>query len=139
MTRLGEVDFIFSLVRFCLTSSILRVVRAIGLATILFAWALLAFPGNLAADEVQAVQAPADAFFAGTIVETTTERITVTRVVLGHRESRTFLRTPETRVEGRLAPNVRVTVRYASDESGDTATLIVVRPPATPAKQPKKK
>jgi len=43
-------------------------------------------------------------------------------------------------MEGSLASKVRVTVRYVTDDDGDTATLIVVRTPAgrSPAKQKKK-
>jgi len=35
--------------------------------------------------------------------------------------------TSGTKVEGRLRVKVRVTVRYVTDEDGDTATLIIVR------------
>jgi hypothetical protein len=47
--------------------------------------------------------------------------------VLGKPENRSFVVTAETKVEGRLRARVRVTVRYISDDDGDTATLIVVR------------
>jgi hypothetical protein len=82
----------------------------------------------LSADEHTAAGAKkADAFFAGTVVESTAEKITVTRTVLGKPENRSFVVTAETKVEGRLRARVRVTVRYISDDDGDTATLIVVR------------
>jgi hypothetical protein len=68
-----------------------------------------------------------DAFFAGTVVTTTQDQITISRTVLGTTEQRSFRVTPDTRVEGRLRARVRVTVRYSSDDDGDTATLIVVR------------
>ena len=67
------------------------------------------------------------AFFAGTVVESTAEKLTLTRTVLGKPEDRSFVVTPETKIEGRLRARVRVTVRYISDENGDTATMIIVR------------
>lgn len=82
----------------------------------------------LSADEPSTAAAKkADSFFAGTVVESTAEKITVTRTVLGKPENRSFVVTPETKVEGRLRARVRVTVRYISDDGGDTATMIVVR------------
>jgi hypothetical protein len=68
-----------------------------------------------------------DTFFAGTVLDTTTEKIVVSRVVLGKTEKRQFRLTSDTKVEGRLRARVRVTVRYITDEDGDTATLIIVR------------
>jgi hypothetical protein len=82
----------------------------------------------LSADEPSTAAAKkADAFFAGTVVESTADEITVTRTVLGKPEKRSFVVTPETKVEGRLRIRVRVTVRYISDDGGDTATMIIVR------------
>ena len=80
-----------------------------------------------------------DTFFAGTVTESAAEKITVGRTVRGRAESRTFRLTSETKIEGSLASKVRVTVRYVTDDDGDTATLIVVRMPAgrTPQKQKK--
>jgi len=71
----------------------------------------------------------ADTFFAGTVTESTADKIVVGRTVRGKAESREFRLRPDTKVEGVLAANVRVTVRYVSDDDGDTAILIVVRPP----------
>ena len=89
----------------------------------------------LSADEPStAVAKKADSFFAGTVVESTAEKITVTRTVLGKPENRSFVVTPETKVEGRLRGRVRVTVRYISDDDGDTATMIVVRSAAAKKK-----
>jgi len=75
-----------------------------------------------------------DAFFAGIVTVYDPEQITISRAVLGKTEKRSFRLTSETRVEGKLRVRVRVTVRYITDEDGDTATLIVVR-----ASQTKKK
>jgi hypothetical protein len=91
----------------------------------------------LAADEV-ATGKTADAFFAGTVAQSTSETITVARIVRGKPESRTFNLTPQTKIEGKLAARVRVTVRYIVDDDGDTATLIVVRGFPKASKQKKK-
>ena len=90
-----------------------------------------------AADETTAKAA--DTFFAGAVTESTVDKITVGRTVRGRAESRTFRLTSETKIEGSLASKVRVTVRYVTDDDGDTATLIVVRTPAgrAPPKQKK--
>ena len=93
----------------------------------------------LVADETGSSKA-ADTFFAGTVAQFTSETIIVGRTVRGKAESRTFSLTPQTKVEGKLAVKVRVTVRYITDDDGDTATLIVVRgsaPAPKPAKQKK--
>ncbi len=93
----------------------------------------------LLADETNTAKA-ADAFFAGTVSQFSSETIVVGRTVRGKPESRTFSLTPHTKIEGRLAVKVRVTVRYITDDDGDTATLIVVRgaaPAPKPAKQKK--
>ena len=70
---------------------------------------------------------PAENFFAGTVTVCTAEKITVSRIVLGKTEKRDFKLTADTKVEGKLKTNVRVTVRYDSSEDGDIATLIVIR------------
>jgi hypothetical protein len=75
-----------------------------------------------------------DQFFAGSVIEVNAEKITVGRTVRGKAETRSFRMTPETQIEGKLEERSRVTVRYSSDENGDTATMVVVRTPA-----PKKK
>lgn len=68
-----------------------------------------------------------DTFFAGTVASLDSEKIVVSRSVAAKTEQRTFKITADTKVEGKLRAKVRVTVRYVSDESGATATLIVVR------------
>jgi hypothetical protein len=91
-----------------------------------FLSALVWFAGGLfAADDSST--AKAETFFAGTVTEWTAEKMTVGRTVRGKAESRTFSLTPETKVEGALAVKERVTVRYFTDDDGDTAILIVVR------------
>jgi hypothetical protein len=90
---------------------------------------------RLMADETATTKAP-DTFFAGTVTELSSETVVVGRTVRGKAESRTFQLTPQTKTEGKLAAKVRVTVRYITDDDGDTATLIVVR---GTVKQPKPK
>ena len=68
-----------------------------------------------------------DTFFSGTLIETTVDKITVSRVVLGKTEKRVFRVTPDTKCEGKLKAKVRVTVRYVTTEDGETADLIIVR------------
>ena len=110
-----------------------------GFSTTFFVTGLLASTAaaQLVADET-ATAKTADTFFAGTVTELTSETIVVGRTVRGKAESRTFQLTPQTKTEGKLAAKVRVTVRYITDEDGDTATLIVVRGAAKQAKQKKK-
>lgn len=68
-----------------------------------------------------------ETFFAGTVLDFTAEKITVSRVVLGKTEKRVFRITPDTKCEGKLKAKVRVTVRYVSSDDGETAELIIVR------------
>jgi hypothetical protein len=68
-----------------------------------------------------------ETFFAGTVIESTPEKITVSRVVLGKTEKRVFRVTPETKCEGKLKAKARVTVRYVTTDDGETAELIIVR------------
>jgi hypothetical protein len=94
---------------------------------------------TLLADETNTSKT-ADTFFAGTVSQSTSETIIVGRTVRGQAESRTFRLTPHTKIEGKLALRVRVTVRYVTDdEGGETATLIVVRGAVPAPKPPKQK
>jgi hypothetical protein len=68
-----------------------------------------------------------ETFFAGTVIESTAQSITVSRVVLGKTEKRVFRVTPDTKCEGKLKAKVRVTVRYVATDDGETAELIIVR------------
>jgi len=76
-----------------------------------------------------------DAFFAGNVLEYTSEKVTISRVVLGKTQKRAFRITPDTKVEGDLRMKVRVTVRYETADDGDVALQIIVRA----AQQPKQK
>jgi hypothetical protein len=68
-----------------------------------------------------------ETFFAGSVIDFSPEKITVSRVVLGKTEKRVFRITPDTKCEGKLKAKVRVTVRYVATDDGETAELIVVR------------
>ena len=71
---------------------------------------------------------PRSEFFSGVVTTLAEDKITVFKTVLGKSsETRTFLITPETRVEGKLRVKVRVTVRYTHEEQGDRAVHIIVR------------
>jgi len=104
-----------------------------------FLCALVCAAGQRLTADDTATPKSADTFFAGTVTESTAEKITVGRTVRGRAESRTFRLTPDTKIEGTLAEKVRVTVRYITDDDGDTATLIVVRTPARPSSSKPKK
>jgi hypothetical protein len=65
----------------------------------------------------------ASQFFAGAVTEYSAEQLTVSRTIQGKPESKAFRITAETKVEGQLSVNARVTVGY----EGDRATLIIVR------------
>ena len=77
-----------------------------------------------------------DDTFSGSIVELTSNRITVSRSMLGKApEQRSFAITSETRVEGKLRVKLKVTVGFVASDDGDTARLIVVRQKPPDAKK----
>ena len=76
-----------------------------------------------------------DNFFAGTVTSFSSAKVTVARTVRNETESRSFKLTPQTKFEGKLSNNVRVTVRYVTDDEGDTATMVIVRPAVPPQKK----
>ena len=83
-----------------------------------------------AQDAPPAEQKPKYEFFSGTISALDPEKLTVIKSVLGKStETRMFLITKETRVEGKLRVKVRVTIRYTRDDSGNHALHIIVRTP----------
>ena len=78
--------------------------------------------------EATPTEQPRSEFFSGVVTSLAEDKITVFKTVLGkNSETRTFLITPETRVEGKLRLKVRVTVRYARTKDGDRALHIIVR------------
>ena len=69
--------------------------------------------------------------FTGNVVESASDHLKVARVLQGKSEDRVFKVTAETKVEGgRLRARERVTVRYLSNDDGDIAILVIVRPTA---------
>jgi len=119
------------------SSSILKLVTGLITTALLIGLVAGTAAKPLQADET-ATAKTADTFFAGTVSQSSAETIIVGRTVRGKAESRTFRLTPQTKIEGKLAVRVRVTVRYITDDDGDTATLIVVRGSAPrPPKQKK--
>jgi hypothetical protein len=71
---------------------------------------------------------PRTEFFSGIVTALADDQITVFKTVLGkNSETRAFLITPDTRVEGKLKMKARVTVRYTREEDGDRALHIIVR------------
>jgi hypothetical protein len=73
-------------------------------------------------------QNDADAFFSGTVVSNSPDRVTVARTIQGKNpERRTFIINAGTTIEGHLKQNSRVTVRFAVSEEGDVALSIIVR------------
>ena len=76
-----------------------------------------------------------DDTFAGSIIELTSTKVTVSRSILGKpAEKRVFLITSETRIEGKLRLKLKVTVGFVTTDDGDVARLIVVRQKPTEKK-----
>ena len=71
--------------------------------------------------------------FTGTLVESTTDHLKVTRpsAVKGSTEARVFKVNAQTKIEGgRLKLKQRIYVRYVSADEVDTAILVIIRPAA---------
>jgi len=84
-----------------------------------------------AQDAPPSEQKPKPDYFSGTITALDEEKVTVLKTVLGkNSETRTFLITKETRIEGKLKLKARVTVRYTRADDGNHALHIIVRTPA---------
>jgi hypothetical protein len=98
--------------------------------------ALASLNGLRSQDEAPVVQ-PQDQFFSGIVTALNQSSVTVTRTVLGKESAvRTFVITAETHIEGKPKLRSRVTVRFVSDENGDRAVRIIVRPAAPQPKKP---
>lgn len=83
--------------------------------------------GSIRPAQDQSQNAAAEQFFSGVVSGMQEGRVTVSRTALGKEESRTFVITAETRIEGKLRDKARVTVRYRTTEEGDIAVHIIVR------------
>ena len=99
----------------------------VSLATVALAFVSAGF---VAAVPQATVQDDDDTFFSGSVDEVTPESLTVTREVLGNpAEHRTFTINALTKVEGKLAEGVRVTVKFRNSDDGLVAEKIIVREP----------
>lgn len=97
------------------------------LLTLAFAMTLT-LPGQALPAQDQAPAAEQYEFVSGIIAELTDHRIVVNRAVLGKpAENRAFLITSDTKVEGKLRVNSRVTVGFKPAAEGDVAVRIIVR------------
>ena len=66
--------------------------------------------------------------FSGSVVQLSASQVTISRSILGKpAERRIFSMKTDTRVEGKLRINAKVTVGFVSTDDGDIARLIVVR------------
>jgi hypothetical protein len=67
-------------------------------------------------------------FFSGNVVSVTAEKVVVSRRTLSLTTvSKTFTIDGNTKVEGKLQPKARVTVKFEKTDAGDHAVHIVVR------------
>jgi hypothetical protein len=82
----------------------------------------------LSAQSAAPAERPRSEFFSGVITVVADDKVTVFKTVLGKdSETRVFLITKQTRVEGKLRVKARVTVRYTRASEGDRALHIIVR------------
>ena len=89
-------------------------------------------------DPSPSVQQAVDQYFAGVVTALTEDSITLTRTVLGKPTVRSFVINAETVVEpqgGKPKLKQKVTVKWASGESGDRALKILLRGSPPPAKK----
>jgi len=77
--------------------------------------------------------APQGEFFSGSVTVLSSDKVTVLRAELGKNVTRTFVITPETKIEGKPRVKSRVTVRFVPADDGDRAVHIIVRT-STPKK-----
>lgn len=107
---------------------LLRLPRAILFSMLLVAAADFGQDGSSPPQENSAPRSEAETFYSGTVADLSAEKVTVSRTILGKpAEQRTFLITPETKVEGAMKTGARVTVRYTAGDQGDVALSILVR------------
>jgi hypothetical protein len=67
-------------------------------------------------------------FFSGNVVSVTADKLVVSRRTLSLTTvSKTFLLDGNTKVEGKLQPKARVTVKFEQTDAGDHAVHIIVR------------
>ena len=82
--------------------------------------------GNAAGQQTKT--APKDIMFSGVV--TAVAETSLTAIRTGTKESKTFILTPQTRIDGpKPTVNSRVTIRYVTEDNGDRAVSVIVRPP----------
>jgi len=114
-------------------------VRGRWTATVLLSALLLCAPAMRSQDEPpnKGGDAIYQDTFAGSVVELTTAKVTVSRTALGGKtEKRTFVMKADTKVEGKLRMKAKVTIGFISSDEGDVARLIVVRSSGAAKKAP---
>lgn len=112
--------------RFCSSSLINLIVCPIRTAVVC-AFLLMNCEATRAQDQAPPVEGNYE-FVSGTVTELPPGKIVVNRAVLGKpAENRVFLITSETKVEGKLQANARVTVGFKTSDEGDVAMRIIVR------------
>ena len=100
--------------------------RSVLIGTLLLLSPISSIP--IRAQEDTHSEEPQSEFFSGVVTELAADKITVLKTVLGkNSDTRTFLITKETQVEGKLRLKARVTVRYAHEEDSNRALRIIVR------------
>jgi hypothetical protein len=76
----------------------------------------------------QSAERAQEPFFSGNVVSVTSEKLTVVRRTLAlSTVTRVFLLDGETRIEGKLQPKARVTVKFEKTDAGDRAVRVIVR------------
>jgi hypothetical protein len=84
--------------------------------------------GSLIASEPDPTPPPKYQFCSGTVIEVSTDRVTVRRGLTGRvTEDRRFTLTAETKVEGELKKDARVTVGFVQTGDSEVARRILVR------------
>jgi hypothetical protein len=85
-------------------------------------------PAQKPAQEQKKPERAQDTFFAGNVVSVTADKLTVSRRTLALTSvTRVFLLDADTKIEGRLVPKVRVTVKFEKTDDGDRAVRVIVR------------
>ncbi|MBV8830286.1 MAG: hypothetical protein JO108_13765 [Acidobacteriaceae bacterium] len=81
---------------------------------------------------------PKPEFFAGTVTQLSSRRITISRQVAGHApQHRTFVIDSKTKMpKSNLHLRSRVTVRFLHREEGDFVLAVKLQPPPRPAHTP---
>jgi len=106
----------------------LKVAIVLVLVLTVSAGSIVAQERDAAKPDSSKVEPKYDDTFAGSVIELSSNKVTVSRSILGKPpEKRVFMITADTRIEGKLKLKLKVTVGYVASDDGDIARLIVVR------------